>query len=196
MAIISVQQVGSECLSHYALLPMFCEVRSVIDLKSRGGVNELCERPIENIFSKNYLAFPEADPLQWCTQFDISDWGFWLALSDNTVVGGAAVARNSRQIRLIGGRADVAALWDIRVAPSQRRQGVGSALFRAAADWAKVNGSRLLRIETQNVNVAACRFYERLGCRLSETDATAYAGRSQVADEVMMIWEYGCDQCR
>jgi GNAT superfamily N-acetyltransferase len=39
-----------------------------------------------------------------------------------------------------------------------RGLGIGAALFRAAERWAVARGARWLKVETQNVNVAACRF--------------------------------------
>ena len=69
---------------------------------------------------------------------------------------------------MLEGRHDLAVLWDIRVAPSSRRRGVGAALFCAATEWAAATGYQELKVETQNVNVAACRFYGRHGCELCE----------------------------
>jgi len=54
-------------------------------------------------------------------------------------------------------------LWDIRVSAAERGTGIGSALFRAAEDWARARGCGWLKIETQNVNAAACRFYQKMG---------------------------------
>ena len=77
---------------------------------------------------------------------------------------------------MLGGRDDVAVLWDIRVSPRERGRGTGSALFRAAGDWAGARGFRWLKIETQNVNVPACRFYQKMGCTLGAIDRFAYPG--------------------
>ena len=71
---------------------------------------------------------------------------------------------------MLEGRRDLAVLWDIRVSPEARRQGVGSALFERVAAWAQLHGCRQLKIETQNTNVRACRFYERQGCQLRAID--------------------------
>jgi GNAT superfamily N-acetyltransferase len=83
------------------------------------------------------------------------------------------------------GRSDLAVLWDIRVAPSTRRCGVGAALFEAAEAWASAKGCRQLKVETQNVNVAACRFYARRGCELRATHGGAY---SELPDEIQLLW--------
>ena len=42
-----------------------------------------------------------------------------------------------------------------------------------------------MKIETQNINVPACRFYARQGCRLSAIVSHAYA---EFPDEIQLIW--------
>jgi GNAT superfamily N-acetyltransferase len=61
-----------------------------------------------------------------------------------------------------------------------RGRGVGTALFRAVGGWAIAHGCRELKIETQNTNVRACRFYERQGCELR--------GMHPFGDEVQLLW--------
>ena len=81
---------------------------------------------------------------------------------------------------------DLSVLWDIRVDPAYR--GVGIPLFRHAADWSRKHGCRQMKVETQNVNVPACRFYQRMGCQLGEIRLYGYAAVPAVADEVMLNW--------
>ncbi len=76
-------------------------------------------------------------------------------------------------------------LWDIRVSPGERRAGIGSALFRAAGNWARARGCEWLAMETQNVNVAACHFYQKMGCTLGAIDRFAYPG---LPGEVQLLW--------
>ena len=61
----------------------------------------------------------------------------------------------------------------------------GSALFRAAWHWASARDCRWLKIETQNVNVPACRFYPKMGCTLGAIDPFAYPGQP---GEVQLLW--------
>ena len=77
-------------------------------------------------------------------------------------------------------------LADMRVAPSHQRRRIGAKLFDAVADWGREEGMRLLKIETQNTNVPACRFYQRMGARLGGLQRHAYEGEN--ADEVMLLW--------
>jgi GNAT superfamily N-acetyltransferase len=86
---------------------------------------------------------------------------------------------------MLGARRDVALLWDLRVAPDVRGRGVGTALFRAAERWAQAKYCTVLEVETQDINVPACRFYARMGCRLGAIDAHAYV---EFPNEVQLLW--------
>jgi len=86
------------------------------------------------------------------------------------------------------GSSDIAVLWDIRVQQSHRRHSVGAQLFHRGVSWAKQHGFRTLGIETQNVNVPACRFYAKQGCELAEIRRTGCSGCQEVAHEAMLIW--------
>ena len=76
-------------------------------------------------------------------------------------------------------------VWDLRVAPGRRGQGIGTALFAAVEEWARARGQTSLLAETQHTNVAACRLYERCGCDLEHFDAAAYPA---FPDEIQLIW--------
>ena len=88
---------------------------------------------------------------------------------------------------MLSGRDDLAVLWDIRVHPDHRRSGIGTALFAEAAKWSRERNCKYLKVETQNVNVPACRFYTQQGCRLGEINRFAY-NVPQVAHDVMLVW--------
>jgi len=88
---------------------------------------------------------------------------------------------------MLEGRTDLAVLWDIRVSPDRRGKGIGTQLFRRAADWARERGCGELKVETQNINVRACRFYAGQGCRLGAIHRHAYR-EEHVAHETMLLW--------
>ena len=67
---------------------------------------------------------------------------------------------------MLEARTDLAVLWDIRVRREYRRSGFGAHLFDKCAEWAKQKGCSRLKIETQDINVPACRFYAAKGCEL------------------------------
>jgi GNAT superfamily N-acetyltransferase len=67
------------------------------------------------------------------------------------------------------------------------RRGIGSALFRVAADWAEARGCRWLKVETQNINVPAYRCYHKMCCTLGAIDRFAYPG--QPAEVRLLRWK-------
>jgi GNAT superfamily N-acetyltransferase len=137
---------------------------------------------------KDYDAYEDGGPEAWPAQFDMREWGVLLASKGERCFGGAVVAFDTAGVYMLEGRRDLAVLWDIRVHPDRRRQGLGSRLFQSAVDWARCRGCRQLKVETQNVNVPACRFYVRQGCELGAIHRFGYAGMPHVAHETMLLW--------
>jgi GNAT superfamily N-acetyltransferase len=175
-------------LPEYARVPIIFTVDRVLDVTSRDdgrGGFALSERHLEVPYEKDYDAIAGEGPLQWGRRFDLSRWALFTAQFANRIVGGAAVAFDTPGLAMLDGRRDLAVLWDIRVAPDARRQGVGSALFQRVEAWAQLHGCRQLEIETQNTNVRACRFYERQGCRLQAIDRAAYP---ELPGEIQLLW--------
>lgn len=171
-----------------AYIPIAFEVESVFDVSARdGGLGGLVlsERRLDVPYVKDYDAAEGESPAQWARRFDVSNWGLIGAHSDGARVGGAVIAFDTAGVNMLEGRGDLAVLWDIRVSPQARGRGVGSALFRAAEAWAAARGGRQLKIETQNVNVAACRFYARQGCVLGAINRFAY---NELPNEVQLLW--------
>ena len=89
---------------------------------------------------------------------------------------------------MLDGRDDMSVLWDIRVDDRYKRHGVGTKLFNMAVEWSKLNGLKQMKIECQNNNVQACRFYHKHGAVLGKIDEYAYYNDSYVEDEVQLIW--------
>jgi GNAT superfamily N-acetyltransferase len=145
----------------------------------------LVERPIEAPYEKNYDGIDGEGPTHWASRFDVSNWGFVRAQSNGRLIGGAVIACRAANVAMLEGRSDLAVLWDIRVSPDVRGRGVGSALFRAAETWAVARGCRQLKVETQNINAPACRFYARHGCVLGAVRQGAYP---ELPGEVQLLW--------
>jgi GNAT superfamily N-acetyltransferase len=175
-------------LSEHGRISIAFVVDRILDVTlADGGLGgmALTMTPVTDPYVKDYDAIEEEGPARWAERFDLSNWGLIRACRDGTRVGGAVIAYRTADLHMLGGRDDVAALWDIRVAPDQRGTGVGSALFRAAENWASARGCGWLKIETQNVNVAACRFYRQMGCALGAIDRFAYP---ELPSEVQLLW--------
>jgi GNAT superfamily N-acetyltransferase len=150
-----------------------------------GGLGGLClvEIPVKPYF-KDYNR--DDSPRDWPRRFDGSRWGFFLARCGDWIGGAAAVAFDTTGVFMLEARRDLSVLWDIRVPPEFR--GVGIAIFRHAAEWSRQHGCTQMKVETQNVNVPACRFYRRMGCELGEICRFGYAAVPSAAHEVMLNW--------
>ncbi len=175
-------------LQEYARVPILFTVDRELDVTSRDDGTDgfvLSERRLDVPYLKDYDAIPDQGPLQWPRRFDVSNWALFTARVATRIVGGATVAFDTPGLTMLEGRRDLALLWDIRVSPDVRRQGVGSALFARVEALAHGYGCRELIIETQNTNVGACRFYERQGCRLKAVDHAAYPDLPQ---EIQLLW--------
>jgi hypothetical protein len=57
-----------------------------------------------------------------------------------------------------------------------------------ALDWSKEQGFRQMKIECQNVNVPAVRFYHKNGAVLCTLDEYFYYDDAESRDEVAMMW--------
>jgi GNAT superfamily N-acetyltransferase len=182
---VEVSEEPLTALGEYATIPIAFEVSAVFDVSDRSdGGYSLTERPLEAPYLKDYDDAGES-PARWPAWFDLSHWGLLAARAGRRLVGGAAVAFDTPGLDLLEGRGDLAVLWDIRVSPEARGRGVGRALFSAAEAWARARGCRELKVETQNVNVPACRFYQRQGCVLGAVNRRAYPG---LPGEIQLLW--------
>jgi GNAT superfamily N-acetyltransferase len=176
-------------LERYATIPIAFKVASRFVVRPmEGGLGglELLEEEVAYPSIKDYDALENEGPSHWCDTFDLSHWIAFTAEESGNLVGCALVAWNTPGVDMLEGRNDLAILWDLRVHPDYRGHGVGQLLFSAATAWAKERECRWLRIETQNINVPACRFYARQGCKLRSIHQGAYP---ELPDEVQLLWE-------
>jgi ribosomal protein S18 acetylase RimI-like enzyme len=176
----------------YDLIPMLVHVSSYyrVDKINRGlGGFTLVETPVEP-FIKD---FDDDEPIHYfasrqAKRFDITNWGFFMAFDGTKAVGGAIVASRTKEVNMLSGRDDLAVLWDIRIDDTYKRQGVGQALFDMAVEWARNEGLTQMKIECQNNNVPAVKFYHKQGAILSAIDEYAYYNEPQYRHETQLIW--------
>ncbi len=175
-------------LPEYARVPIVFTADHVLDVRSQDdspGGFAVSARRLEVSYEKNYDALAGEGPLTWPDRFDLSNWALFTARVATRIVGGATVAFDTPGLTMLEGRRDLAVLWDIRVSPSARGQGVGGALFEKVETWAQLHGCRQLKIETQNTNMRACRFYERQGCQLRAVHRGVYP---DFPAEIQLFW--------
>ena len=189
---VELRDAAIERVSDLARIPIAFLVERVYDVHASGTPTvgrpvrfTLSERVIDVPYLKDYDQIEGEGPMHWARRYDVRPWGYLQARSSAGLLGGAVVAFRTPELTLLEGRADLAALWDIRVTPAMRGHGLGTKLFQAAEDWARARSCHELRVETQNVNVAACRFYQRQGCVLHSVGVGAYPS---LPDEVQLIW--------
>ena len=131
----------------------------------------LTKKPVAQPWIKDYDG--GEPPTRWL-RWDTTNWRLISAFSGDERVGGAIVVSRSHELDFLEGRHDLAALWDIRVAPEWRRHGIGSMLFQHVVRYARNAGCVKLKIETQDINVNACDFYAKQGCQLVNVIPDAY----------------------
>jgi GNAT superfamily N-acetyltransferase len=81
-----------------------------------------------------------------------------------------------------------ALLDDFVVEPKFRRQGVGSALIQRCIEWAKEHSFVGITLETQDINIPACKLYESCGFTLRGFDTHLYNGLNLFNDEIALFW--------
>jgi GNAT superfamily N-acetyltransferase len=183
---IRILRESSSTLADYARVPIaFIADRALeVTPRANGSGFDFAERASEYGL-KDYDGLPNEGPERWPHRFDISRWAFFGAFNGNERVGGAAVVVRSPDVDMLEGRDDLALIWDIRVAPSPRHQGVGSALMRAVEAYALTVECVAIKVETQDINVPACRFYMHHGFELHAAIPHAYP---ECPDETMLLW--------
>ena len=181
---MNVVEESWSSVAQHAQIPIAFVVEGVLEIgeKHAGGF-DLAERRLDSPYLKDYDALES--PTTWEERFDVSTWGLIAAYLDGARIGGAVIAVDTAGVEQLERRRDLALLWDLRVHPDMRRQNVGRTLFAAAAEWARSNGCKELKVETQNINVPACRFYARQGCELRQVNRNAYPS---LPDEIQLLW--------
>lgn len=78
-------------------------------------------------------------------------------------------------------------IWEFHVAPAYQGLGIGRRLMDALAERARPLGLRTLRVETQNTNVPAIRFYRKAGFHLQALDVSFYTNDDLTSGEVAVF---------
>ena len=180
------ESLNAETLTAYMTVSIAFTVNSELRVElvdsGLGGVR-LVEEAVSPSWVKDYDA--DEAPTRWAQWWDLTNWTSFAAYDGELRVGGAIGAWNTAGVNFLSRRLDIAALWDLRIAPDYRGRGIGKQLFGKVAEWARGKECRLLKIETQNINVRACRFYQARGCSLGLIDRYAYR---DYPDETQLVW--------
>jgi len=93
------------------------------------------------------------------------------------------------QIRMSSSWNGYAFIEDLGICRDYRRQGIGKRLLEHAIAWAEQHRLIGLALETQDVNVLACRFYARNGFVIGGVDTMLYS-KFSTAHEKAIFWYY------
>jgi streptothricin acetyltransferase len=186
---IETLTVNETTLTDYSGIPISFEVESKLNVElldnGLGGMI-FHEEKVTPPYIKEYDPFEP--PTTWPKKFNVANWAIFLARDGAIPVGGITVVFRTLGVDMLERREDLAVVWDIRVRPEYRRSGIGTRLFTEAVKWSKKKGCTQLKVETQNINVPACRFYIRQGCKLGEVHRYKYVHHPGTAHEVMLVW--------
>lgn len=185
---IKYKEIDKNYLEVYDQVPMLVHVKEEYSLEKidngLGGI-VLKEIPVDE-YVKDLGAYEKATEYE--KRFDISNWAFFMAFDNEKPIGAVTVASQTEGVHMIGGRQDLSILWDIRVADGYKGQGVGQNLFDLAVNWSREKGLKQMKIECQNNNVPACKFYHKQGAVLGKIDEYAYYEELECQHEVQLIW--------
>ena len=116
------------------------------------------------------------------------DYRAYLNAPDKVIFFAYADGELAGQIRILKWWNAYAYIDDIAVEPRFRKHGVGRALLLRAVDWASSKGFPGVMLETQNINVPACRLYQSCGFELDGFDRNLYKGLNPSTDEIALYW--------
>lgn len=186
---IEIKQVDTTYFPQYDMIPMSlrveCEYKLVKPNNGLGGIT-FAEIPVEP-YIKNFCVGKDESVTRWL-RWDLSNWGFFMTFDEGDPIGAAAVATRTKDVNMLCQRDDLAVLWDIRVVDGYKHRGIGQALFQKAAEWSRAQGMMQMKIECQNNNVPAVKFYHKQGAVLGAIDEYAYYNDPYAKDEIQFIW--------
>ena len=138
------------------------------------GVWSFSECLYENPYEKVY----PADEEKWEDYIGNPDKTMFFYYEDNECAG---------QIRLRKYWNNYCYIEDIAISQNHRKNGIGTKLIEKAVEWAKSKNLLGLMLETQDVNLLACRFYNKLGFKIGGVDTMLYTNFDN-ADEKAVFW--------
>lgn len=149
-------------------------VNSKLILRAENEVLSYTVVPVEP-YTKEY-PHSEIDLDTYLTE---EDKGIYIVYCDGQVAGQLMLSHNWNGFAYID---------EIIVDAAFRRSGVGRALMQRAIEWAKSKALPGIMLETQDINVAACRFYQRCGFELGGFDRNLYRGQEPQCAEIALFW--------
>lgn len=181
---INYKKLTINDLSKYDTIPFYYKTNKKYELKKinngLGGI--LLELVDTNEYYKDFGKKTNS----WMKMFDLSNWVIFGAYNEkNEIIGGSVLATKTKNCHMLEGRNDLAVLWDLRVMDKYQHQGIGQNLFNLCREYAKESGFKQLKVECQNTNPNAVKFYHKQGMVLCSIKEYAY---SDCLNEVQLLW--------
>ncbi|MBI9011448.1 MAG: GNAT family N-acetyltransferase [Clostridiales bacterium] len=183
---IEIEKPNKENMLSYSKLSIDFFVESEYRLmKTNSGlggllIDEVLVTPYHKTYDRE-----DDNPSHLMEKFDLSNWFVISAYEGENLVGGALLAYNTKEINMLEGREDLTVLWDIRIDKDYRNKGIGHQLVNTCKKVSKELNCNRLKIETQNINVSACKFYVRQGAELTSFKEHCY---EEYPNEIQFIW--------
>jgi streptothricin acetyltransferase len=128
------------------------------------------------------------EPYQKRYAIDEKDYPSYISNPNKTIYFAYVDGQVAGQIGVIKHWNAYAWIDDFAVDLHFRQLGVGRAMMQRVVNWAKVRHLPGIMLETQDINVPACRFYENFGFRLYGFDTYLYKGLNPNTDEIALYW--------
>ena len=177
-------EIDIDKLEEYGNIPFYYDTNQKYEFKKvdngLGGI--LLELVTVPEYHKDFGTRTE----RWKQLFDLTNWKFYVAYNeDNQMIAGCTVATKTSNCIMLENRNDLAVLWDIRVSDKYKHQGIGQKLFDMAKEYATNNGFKQLKVECQNTNPVAVKFYHKQGMKLCAINEYAY---QDSLNEAQLLW--------
>lgn len=132
------------------------------------------------MFERTYSRTYDADTYDYNEYIENPDKAIFLAYSDDACVGQIVLKTDWNKYALVE---------DICVSNAARGKGIGTALLQKAITWAKERRLSGLALETQDINLLACRFYAKCGFVIGGVNSMLYKNFEKPwCDEVAIYW--------
>lgn len=127
----------------------------------------------------NFIKTYPRDEIDYTTFLDHPDKVIFLAYRDARAIG---------QIVLLKSWNRYGYVQSLNVDAPFRGGGVGQALLEKGIEWARQKNLPGVMLETQDINVSACKLYERAGFRLGGFDKFLYTPFHMDPPETALYW--------
>ena len=130
----------------------------------------------ECLFDESYEKSYPNDEEDWHEYIENPEKVIFLYYENNECIG---------QVRLRKNWNKYAYIEDIAVSKNHRNKGVGHKLIEKAIEWANQKNLFGLMLETQDVNLQACRFYSKIGFQIGAVDTMLYGNFSDTHEKAI-----------